>query len=63
MRRRAGAGRDRRVEPVDIDGHVIARAFRDAVQHRIHPHLAELAHRDDVGAHRARILVAVAGGG
>ena len=61
MARRAGAGRDRGVEAVDVDGDVVAAPAGISVQHALGAELAALAHRADLRAAPARILVAFAG--
>ena len=59
---RARAGRDRGVERVDVDRDVVARTFGDQLQHALGAELAALAHRADLRAAPARILVALARG-
>ena len=62
MARRAGARRDRRVEPVDVDRDVVARAGRDQLEHALGAELPALAHRADLRAAPAGVLVAFARG-
>ncbi len=63
MAGRAGAGRDRGVEAVDVDGDVVADAGGDPVQRALGAEPAHVAHREDVRAGPARVVVVVAVGG
>src|SRR6185437_13813006 len=64
MARRAGAGRDRRVEAVDVDGDVVIGPARNLSEDALHAETAELAHRHDARAEAPhRLIVAAVGGG
>src|ERR1700675_1872162 len=60
--RGARARRDRRIETVDIDRQVITYALRDALQHTLDAEAPEVAYRNNVGAHLARLGVSLARG-
>ena len=57
MAGRAGARRDGRAEPVNVDGDVKTRVLRDACHHRLGAKFSHLAHRENVIAHPPRRLV------
>ena len=59
--RGAGAGRDGRVEAVDIDGAIVAHAIGDAVEHALGSEFADFANGQNIRSRRAgrRIVFAI----
>jgi hypothetical protein len=60
---RAGSGRDRRAEAVNVDGDINPRTFGDALGNGLGTQGAELADRQDVVIHGPRGFITIFGGG
>ncbi|MNT78704.1 hypothetical protein D3C72_2179580 [compost metagenome] len=58
----AGAGGDRGVEAIDVDGDVVIDTLRDQLQHTLAAEAPHIAHREDPRAGIARGIVVIAVG-